>query len=259
MKIGHTDIEPLDRSFAVNHARTLFLNAIRANAPNILSDLITVNCEKSLNDWLMKYNLKSDWILDAASESLKLPNGEIIWFPLSSSYEIPDDSTLPPPPIGLPAWKADSEPRAVYLSDVETLINNELKHGIFADLPQYQKSKIKDSKLEIVKKYCDAIVKAYLKLKDSRGNALWTATNEKLNLKRSALWTVKFQVLNQGFSEIANTKGETIKRPTIEKEIEAFLKLIGLNKRYTSSGRPRAQKDSKNSWRQAVKRAGILN
>jgi hypothetical protein len=243
MKVGYTDIEPIDRSFAVNHARTLFLNAISKNEPNVLRDLTKVESERMLNDWAAKYHLKADWILDTARETLNVhrvfPNNEIFWFPLVAGWRIPDDSHLPTPPKALRAWNAESEPRAVYLSDVTALINNELKHGFFADLPQHQKSKIKDSKLKIVKKYCDAVVKAYLDLKDSDGKPLWTATNEKPELKRNALWTVKFQVREKDYPDIYKV-ASTVMRP-----VNDFLDLIGLEKRDTSNGRRKGETSKK--------------
>lgn len=272
MKFGHTDIEPADRRFAVNQAKSHFLEAICQNSPEVLEHLSSIKfispsalCVKSvvLRNWAERWNLNTEWILETACQTIQtyqlFPQNEaLIWFPPSFGWKVSlNDLAQVTPPIGLPVWEADSTPRAYYIEKAEVIINEKIEEGFFSDLPAYFKPEIRREKLEVVKTYCDTVLNAYLDLKDSEGNPLWIATKEKANLKRNAGWAVKFQVLEMGFSEIA--ENETIKRPTIQKEIESFLKIIDLERRETPLGRTKGKKDDKLSWRQSMKNAQIKN
>lgn len=74
-----TDIEPVDQRFTVSHARSLFLEAIRTDAPEVLESLSKIGlpepfalCAKSrvLAAWANQWHINADWVLEAACETL---------------------------------------------------------------------------------------------------------------------------------------------------------------------------------------------
>ena len=118
----------------------------------------------------------------------------------------------------------------------------EIENNIFSDLPNNLKFKIKQAKLEKIQKYCNEVVTAYLDLKDEDENNLWIKSKEKINLKRNAVWAVKFQVADKDFSEIAGD--ENLVHTTVSREVKKFLELIGLEKREAKRGRREGSKNS---------------
>lgn len=324
MKLGITDIEPVDSQFSTQHARILFLEAIRENAYEVLENLLEISSKAasidsidldSLKNWAKVYNLdkvydlNDDWILETAINTIyswqhlpiytknsvefsvadilrkrenlsnleefingleinraedstvtfeesseiakqliqvglrgKINSQPLNWFlPFIRKFDLYDLHYIEPP-NGLSVWMADREPRSSYIEWVEKRIHKELQEGFFPNLPFKLKLRLKAIKLEAAEKYCNAVLKEYLKLKDSYKTPLWVETKKKVNLRRNSVWAVKFQVLNQDFSEIA--RSESIKRPTIQKEIESFLETIKLHKKTTYRGRRKGTKES---------------
>ena len=315
-KPKYTDIEPSEGQFLISRARSLFLDAIRENAYEVLEDLSrirffppSVNCVKSvvLRDWASRWNLNADWILKIACETnlfwQKFPFSveDSFEFLVSDIWERRDELTIPieviemlealrktenskirfawssvlstqfikanipykiernlywsfsfvswkvdlekirciQPPVGLPHWDADTEPRAFYLEQAKKNIEEELKEGLFSDISQDSKFSVKEAKLKVAQKYCDDILDAYLDLKDSNKMSLWEPIQKKANLKRNAVWAVKFQVCGDDYSEIAIE--EEIEHTTVSRAVKDFLGLIGLKERQNPPGRRKGQ------------------
>lgn len=77
-KVEETDIEPIDRRFTVSRAQSLFLEAIKQTAPEVLDNLAEISkpefssrlaVMKALERWANSWNINTSWILKIAYDT----------------------------------------------------------------------------------------------------------------------------------------------------------------------------------------------
>lgn len=284
MRLGFGEVEPVNRKDAAKVARQAFLLSIQNNAPKILDDLsrqpldvlLATNnhtaVKETLRTWSCERNLEADWFIEAAYDTLVLwaafkehirtPSKRFrikyrVWSPPIGS-ELWHPSVDMKPPCRLVAWHAELNPLNTYLAYSRKKLKDYIKQdAIFVALsPQTQKSVLKDLMLK-VNEYCDRVLKAYLSQKDDTGEYLWRRSDTKAELARNLKWTVMFQIHERTFSQIA--KLHKVEVSTVSREIDNVLNTIGLKRRDVPRGRTKGAKESPDSRRQSMKRAGITD
>lgn len=217
--------------------------------------------------WAHRWNLYADWCLENACWTLHL------WGESSKCLENYDwnlkgagwiklgDEALAhlTVPSGLPKWDAEYQFRFSYINGVKKRLKQHIEQDSFlSSLSSKLKRDIIDAKMAEVETYCDRVLEVYDSQVDSLGRPIWKRAESKADLLRNMVWTVKFQVQGKSYSEIANT--DKFSPSTVKREVESTLDLIGLSRRPdVKRGRKLGSKDSQDSWRQSVKRAGLLS
>lgn len=217
----------------------------------------------ALQDWSERWHLNSSWcIADALMtlyywktspkvfESLALASGNTLGM-VKLNREL-----LPPPPVGLPEWEADSLPREAYINGFITSafggkkvegakdwIENLLKPSQY--LSSQLKRKLKRELEESVGAYCDAVLEVYLSQRDEEGNPTWKLTEKRKEMIRNLRWTVQAQVLDKPLSDIADSGEKSYAVSTVTRAVNDTLDLLILPKNpKISPGFPRGQKQS---------------
>jgi hypothetical protein len=219
----------------------------------------------SLLTWAQTWHLEADWIFETVCWTLdmwrQLPDTRETFELMfnSTSWTRLNDQDLKDvfPPTGLRAWTPDTEFRSSY----ERYAKNEIEAHIrqdpfFSNLKVSLKIDIIDAIMAQVNSYCERVLEIYLSQKDSDGNFVWKLAERREDFERNLKWTIKFQVLGESFSKIAQEEDKAVS--TVKRAIEDALELLNLPKRKDAGpGRRRGSKEAKDSRRRSFKQAEI--
>ncbi|MDX6443002.1 MAG: hypothetical protein QOH71_76 [Blastocatellia bacterium] len=206
-----------------------------------------VELRGALDRWAARYNLNASvgksWCLKAAFYTLdewerSTENYKQIGF---STFGISDRSpylkNIQEPP-GLQEWDPEYEEREAYIGRVIKTTKVDAPAIRILENPKILRQLLANVRTE-AHKYCDAVEGHY------RQNG-WEKIRNLESILKHLEWTVRFQVRKETLSAIANTANVTV--PSVKKEVERILCLIGLEKRPDSRpGRPRGRRDSPSS------------
>ena len=221
----------------------------------------------SLLTWARIWNLEADWVFDNACwtlemwsqfpdmrERLEWMSGGTGWMRLSD-----EDIKDVVPPSGLRSWTPDTEFQVSY----EQYARNEIEQHInqdqfFSNVKASLKIDFIEAKMAEVISYCERVLEVYFSQKDSSGRSIWKLAEKRDDFPRNLKWTIRFQILGESFSQIANEEDKAVS--TIKRAIEDILDLLDLPKRKDAKpGRRRGSKESDNSRRKSFKQVGIVD
>jgi hypothetical protein len=219
----------------------------------------------SLLTWAQTWNLEVDWMLSNACWTLdmwrQIPETRetLDWMPGSTGWMRLTDNDLKDiaPPFNLRTWTPDTEFRLSYERYAKDEIEKQINQSpFFSNLKGSLKREVIDADMAEVVSYCDGVLGVYFSQKDSRGKPKWKFAEERYDFPRNLKWTVRFQILEESFSQIAREEEKEVS--TIKRAIEDTLDLLDLPKRNNSGpGRRPGSREAQDSRRKSVKHAGI--
>jgi hypothetical protein len=147
--------------------------------------------QKSVLTWAKRWNLNAAWCLSAAFTTLMLwrdypeARKRFIWdnnFPVDSATQLlPKEVTINAPFTGLPPFYAHIELRTVYIRRARLRINRHIKTDPFTSkLSHKLQRSILKADLEMVSDYCDQVMRAYKRQRDSQNAHVWKIVSERL-------------------------------------------------------------------------------
>lgn len=204
----------------------------------------------SMRQWSQRWNLTADWCFELAFRTIEKwtrpynQRNKLMWDNEGWGGGVPDE--WPIPPDGLPFYNPLDFHRSQYKERlhkqvIESIKNDSiLRHGE----PSSRKAFV-DSIIAVADGYCSKVDK----YAESLG---YKKTREKKKLKQHLVWAVRFQVLSESYSAIAEQ--ERVSVSTVKRAVADILELIELTPRPSSKpGRQRGRKDSPDSPRQLRK------
>ena len=169
---------------------------------------------EAVKRWARHWHLTAPWCLSAAFETLALWRNipgtvkKLAWgnsLPLRSlDVSLPDKILESTPFKGFPPFFAHIEMRSSYERRMSGRISRLLKaNPLISRLDTKLQREILNATMQLVKEYCDRVMRMYKRQKDETGMAVWRPVPWSPDLMRDLRWTVEVQVRGRAARDIA--------------------------------------------------------